>query len=598
MADQAAAPAPAASPKPDEASAPAVEVKATTADATTDGAAAAPIDDTKPETTSDSHPAAEEPAATSVGEPATSEKDGDNAEEKDTGTEAGNDANGVPKSNGRRKSTSGEKGGKKQLKSKKSMANLNLDVTPGTYWWARMKGYAAWPVIICDEAMLPESLLTKRPVSAIRPDGTYREDFADNGKNVRDRRYPVMFLGTNEFAWQVNTELTRLDLEDVKRAVDNNDQGKKAKNLWEAWKVASEGHTLEYFKQLLMDHEKAMAEDAQERAAKEAEKAEKAAKKARRKSKGGDDDVEMEDAAGSSDSASKKSAKKRKNDAEGNDEKPAKTPKTKLKVNGPKTPAESSATKTKKTPASKAKNSKKVEESATPKVVEEELTPEQKFEKRSKAILYLRHRLQKGFLTRDQTPKEEEMQQMAEYFTQLESHQDLEEKIIKDTKINKVLKAIIKLDSIPKEEVYNFKKRSADLLNAWGKNASGDAKPNGVEAKEDTAEAKSDKATTEEPKTEGPKTEEPKSEEPKAEPRAEEASKDVEMKDAEDTPAETKAEETKADEPKVEDAKAAEPIDVAMEDAKDPEKPAAATTEVAKEGDKVEEKSAEATAAS
>lgn len=122
-------------------------------------------------------------------------------------------------------------------------------------------------------------------------------------------------------AWQVNTELTRLDLEDVKRAVDNNDQGKKAKNLWEAWKVASEGHTLEYFKQLLMDHEKAMAEDAQERAAKEAEKAEKAAKKARRKSKGGDDDVEMEDAAGSSDSASKKSAKKRKNDAEGNDEK-------------------------------------------------------------------------------------------------------------------------------------------------------------------------------------------------------------------------------------------------------------------------------------
>lgn len=104
----------------------------------------------------------------------------------------------------------------------------------------------------------------------------------------------------------------------MKEAVEKNEQGKKAKNLWEAWKVASEGHDLEYFKQLLMDHEKAMMEDAEERAAKEAEKAEKVAKKAKRKSKGGEDeDVEMEDAAGSSDSTSKKSsAKKRKKDAD------------------------------------------------------------------------------------------------------------------------------------------------------------------------------------------------------------------------------------------------------------------------------------------
>lgn len=121
----------------------------------------------------------------------------DGSADTSLGAEAGENANGTPKTNGRRKSTGGDKG-KKQLKNKKSVANLNLDVKAGTYWWARMKGYAAWPVIICDEAMLPESLLTKRPVSAIRPDGTYREDFADNGKNVRDRRYPVMFLGTNE----------------------------------------------------------------------------------------------------------------------------------------------------------------------------------------------------------------------------------------------------------------------------------------------------------------------------------------------------------------------------------------------------------------
>lgn len=78
------------------------------------------------------------------------------------------------------------------------MAVMHLNVQPGEYWYVTMKGYQAWPAVICDEEMLPESLLSKRPVSAMRPDGTYREDFADGGKNVRDRRYPVMFLGTNE----------------------------------------------------------------------------------------------------------------------------------------------------------------------------------------------------------------------------------------------------------------------------------------------------------------------------------------------------------------------------------------------------------------
>jgi hypothetical protein len=86
----------------------------------------------------------------------------------------------------------------KKLNRKKSMVELHLDVQPGEYWFVQMKGYPPWPAIICDEEMLPTTLLGKRPVSAQRPNGSYREDFQDGGKNVRDRRYPVMFLGTNE----------------------------------------------------------------------------------------------------------------------------------------------------------------------------------------------------------------------------------------------------------------------------------------------------------------------------------------------------------------------------------------------------------------
>lgn len=78
------------------------------------------------------------------------------------------------------------------------MPDLHLDVQPGQYWYCMMKGFKPWPSIICDEEMLPESLLMKRPVSAMRPDGTYREDYMEGGKQIRDRRYPVMFLYTNE----------------------------------------------------------------------------------------------------------------------------------------------------------------------------------------------------------------------------------------------------------------------------------------------------------------------------------------------------------------------------------------------------------------
>lgn len=99
----------------------------------------------------------------------------------------------------------------------------------------------------------------------------------------------------------------------------------------------------------------------------------------------------------------------------------------------------------------------------------EVLTEEQKLDRRQKAVLYLRHRLQKGFLTRDQAPKEEEMTAMSEHFTQLEDFHDLEAKIIRETKIHKVLRAIIKLDSIPKDEEFKFKSRSKELLEIWDK---------------------------------------------------------------------------------------------------------------------------------
>lgn len=61
------------------------------------------------------------------------------------------------------------------------------------------------------------------------------------------------------------------------------------------------------------------------------------------------------------------------------------------------------------------------------------------------------------------------MKHMSDYIAKLEGFPDLEVSIIRQTKINKVLKAILKLEQIPKEAEFNFKTRSQNLLDKWNK---------------------------------------------------------------------------------------------------------------------------------
>ena len=56
---------------------------------------------------------------------------------------------------------------------------------------------------------------------------------------------------------------------------------------------------------------------------------------------------------------------------------------------------------------------------------------------------------------------------MSGFVKKLENYEDLEVSIIRATKINKVLKALVKLNSIPRDEEFNFRKRSVDLLGKW-----------------------------------------------------------------------------------------------------------------------------------
>jgi hypothetical protein len=113
------------------------------------------------------------------------------------------------------------------------------------------------------------------------------------------------------------------------------------------------------------------------------------------------------------------------------------------------------------------------------------------------------------------------MANMSDYLKQLEAHDDLEAEVIKKTKVHKVLKAIIKLNSIPKEDEYSFKQRSSDLLTKWGGALAADAEP----------------AT--EPATNGIKHDEDEKSEPTKRESSVEKKDDLPMKEKkEDTPAE------------------------------------------------------------
>ncbi|KAL7797825.1 hypothetical protein V8C43DRAFT_277082 [Trichoderma afarasin] len=435
--------------------------------------------------------AADAPSAKPAEDEKKTDADGD-AEMKDaadTAAEAEADTTAAAetpaaKGKSRRKSTAGESKGK-TLSKKGSKARLtHIDAQPGDHFLVKLKGFPAWPAIICDEDMLPQALINTRPVSAARPDGSYSEAYADGGKRVHDRSFPVMYLYTNEFGWVANTALSELTSDKARDTIAD----KMRKDLKAAFELAIEQNSIEHYKEILQSFQDELI--AQEEAKKEAAAAPKKSKKGKAKASD-DEDVDMEDV----DEAPKPKPKKRKaaDEETSTPQRSESVKKPKIKLNTSSTSKSANGTaapKAKEEKAAKAAKPK-VKKSADKKSdapKEAKMTPEERHDRKKKEVLYLRHKLQRGLLTREQQPREDEMESMSSFINILEKFEDLEVSIIRGTKINKVFKAILKLDSIPREEDFKFKKRSQALLDKWNKLLASEPAPangvNGAESKE------------------------------------------------------------------------------------------------------------------
>lgn len=107
------------------------------------------------------------------------------------------------------------------------------------------------------------------------------------------------------------------------------------------------------------------------------------------------------------------------------------------------------------------------------------------------------------------------MASMSEFFTRLEKFTDMDASILKATRIHKVPKAILRMESIPKEDEFNFKTRSQKLLDQWNKLLAADPSPadagsNGVNGAEGKKGSKAEPTEAEEAgdkAAEGDKTE-------------------------------------------------------------------------------------------
>jgi hypothetical protein len=140
---------------------------------------------------------AKKPAASEALE---AKEDGDAAETAPADEEAAPAAaNGTPASAKDASKNRRSSGATQKLNRKKSQTRItHLDAKPGQYYLARLRSYAPWPSIICDEEILTESFLETRPVTAMQKDGTYKGDYADGGRRTHERTFPVLFLQSYE----------------------------------------------------------------------------------------------------------------------------------------------------------------------------------------------------------------------------------------------------------------------------------------------------------------------------------------------------------------------------------------------------------------
>lgn len=320
----------------------------------------------------------------------------------------------------------------------------------GTVVLAKVKGYSAWPGIILSDDMIPDDVLFLKPKSI-------KQRSKPNDKTPLDTTvYGVRFFVEISHVWSSRENITVLTKEIINNYV-NKQKGKRETKLLQAYKIALNPPSLSSIAQEIAERRQLEEED-------EEEDREASEEPVRTRSRGRKDNKSA--AAPKKELPTKNASinkrKSRTSNATANSETKEQTPplkRTKIE-DAPEQVAtgdtdaslESSATVTAHSPAPATSLAKDLKEH---------------LETRTKLVRSIRHRLQRGFIGR--TPLSEELPDLSNHLGRLEALPELELSVMRETKIKKLLSAILRTKDIPEENKYKFKSRITNVLAGWNK---------------------------------------------------------------------------------------------------------------------------------
>ncbi|KAJ3979685.1 hypothetical protein F5890DRAFT_1420968 [Lentinula detonsa] len=316
----------------------------------------------------------------------------------------------------------------------------------------KLRGYPPWPGRVADPASIPSEVLKERPPGK---------------KGVV---YCIQFFPAGDFSWISSKDISKLKPNEIETYIADHPEVKRSADLLEGYKIARDPR----------EWSQNMAEKAA--AAKAAESAEDEEAES-----DGDEEDELADEGEQLVSSKKKKAgnapaatKKRKRISEPTAKTKA-TPKTKGTGKGRKSKAaieseddeddtqeaqvasKGSAPIASPPPAKKAKTAPFGKEE-NPEDAELAKDPE------ATKVREWRHKLQKVFLSsKVQAPKQEDMPDMNDLFTQIETYDKINIAYLSFSKIGKVMRHITALsdDKVPMDSQFKFRDRAKVLVERW-----------------------------------------------------------------------------------------------------------------------------------
>ncbi|WWC72014.1 uncharacterized protein I206_105973 [Kwoniella pini CBS 10737] len=313
---------------------------------------------------------------------------------------------------------------------------------------ARLRGYPPWPARIADPDTLPRNVLKQKP-----------------GKNPLI--FCCQFFPAGDFSWLQSKEIKPLSASEISSYLSEPHR-KATGGLREAYQTAQDPTE--------WDGQQANIQQAKEEAENEAD----------------EDELEEEEDEEATTGGKRKRAAPEKKKATG---KKAKTTKSKAEVEDEDAPK----SKTKSKPAAKAKTSK----APVSKPENQEPADDDPLASNPECVKVKdwRHKLQRAFLSKS-LPSAEEMPSYDDLFKTIESYEAMTIDALQYSKIGKVMKKIMTLNEIPRNDDFKITDRASKLMHQWTDFiASSEGKPNG------NAEAANGEKKDEEKKDESEKIE-------------------------------------------------------------------------------------------